>query len=232
MAALKEMKGDPLKVRQMEEKIGALRKEIQGMEKQLKEEEAKRKASILRTKKTVRTIRKVKELIGIPGDVWAKAKMFDAQLEKDGHISGTKMVGFLMSQGAKMDITLGAMRATLTDFNNRLTELPGFSSEEDSSSGSAGMEPLEPADVEEQGTPAVKEEVSRPTEEMGKISELPATPVMESKPDLITKAAVGVCSHKSQGITNGSRTFVDGNQIDRSIRCKRTETKRKQEMKK
>ena len=58
-------------------------------------------------------IQHIQEVIGVPGDVWMKAKLFDAQLEKAGHVLGSKMVGFLVSQAAKMEGLLGTMRTLI-----------------------------------------------------------------------------------------------------------------------
>ena len=55
----------------------------------------------------------VSDVVGIPGDVWLKAKMFDVELKNAGHVSGTKMVTFVMDQGSRMDATLKAMKALI-----------------------------------------------------------------------------------------------------------------------
>ena len=52
-------------------------------------------------------------MVDIPGNVWWKAKMFDAELKNAGHVSGTNMVAFIMDQGSKMDATLTAMKALI-----------------------------------------------------------------------------------------------------------------------
>ena len=40
-------------------------------------------------KETTITVQKVTDVVGIPGVVWLKAKMFDAELKNAGHVSGT-----------------------------------------------------------------------------------------------------------------------------------------------
>ena len=62
-------------------------------------------------KEAIITVQKASDVVGIPDDVWLKAKMFDAELKNVGHVSETKMVTFIMNQGSKMDASLKAMRA-------------------------------------------------------------------------------------------------------------------------
>ena len=71
------------------------------------------------------------------GDVWMKAKLFDAQLEKGGHVSGSKMVGFLVSQVAKMEGLLETMRT----FIQTTREIPKPLGEDSSSSDYSGLIP-------------------------------------------------------------------------------------------
>ena len=59
------------------------------------------------------TVQKVSDVLGILGDVWLKAKMFDVGLKNAGHISGTKIVTFIMNQGSNMDASLKAMKALI-----------------------------------------------------------------------------------------------------------------------
>ena len=53
-------------------------------------------------------------MVGIPGNVWLKAKMFDAKLKNVGHVFGTKIVTFVMDHGSRMDATLKAMKALIS----------------------------------------------------------------------------------------------------------------------
>ena len=52
----------------------------------------------------------------IPRNVWLKAKMFDTEVRNACHVSGTKMVTFVMNQGSKMDATLKAMKALIASW--------------------------------------------------------------------------------------------------------------------
>ena len=50
-------------------------------------------------KDTTLMVPKVSDLVDILGNVWWKAKMFDAKLKNAGHVSETKMVTLTMDQG-------------------------------------------------------------------------------------------------------------------------------------
>lgn len=52
----------------------------------------------------------------IPGDVWLKAEMYDAELKIAGHISKMKLIMFVMDQENKMDASMGAMNALIASF--------------------------------------------------------------------------------------------------------------------
>ena len=72
--------------------------------------------------------------------------MFDVDLKHAGHVSGSKMVNFIMDQGSMMDASLRALKALIASY----TELfPGVveSSEEDESSLS--YSDLIPRDIED-----------------------------------------------------------------------------------
>ena len=58
-------------------------------------------------------MQKVSDVVDIYGDVWLKAKMFDVKLKNVGHVSGTKMVTFVMDHESRMTVALKAMKAFL-----------------------------------------------------------------------------------------------------------------------
>ena len=67
------------------------------------------------------TIQKLNDVVHIFENVWWKAKMFDADLKDAGHVSGLKMVNFIMNQGSKMDASLRILKvlvASCTEFIN------------------------------------------------------------------------------------------------------------------
>jgi hypothetical protein len=66
---------------------------------QVRKLEAEREELLKQVKDTTLTVQKVSDMVDIPGNVWWKAKMFDAELKNAGHVSMTKMVTFVMDQG-------------------------------------------------------------------------------------------------------------------------------------
>ena len=78
---------------------------------QLQKLDAEQQEILRHVKETTVTVQKVIDVVGIPGDVWLKAKMFHADLKYAGHVFGTKIVTFVMDQRSKMDATLKAMKA-------------------------------------------------------------------------------------------------------------------------
>ena len=53
------------------------------------------------------------DVVHILGNVWWKAKMFDAELKNAGHVSGSNMLNFIMDQGSKIDASLKAINAPI-----------------------------------------------------------------------------------------------------------------------
>ena len=75
--------------------------------------EAKRHELLKQVKETTITVQKVIDVVGIPEDMWVKAKIFNAELKNAGQVYGTKMVTFVMDQGSRMDAALKAMKTRI-----------------------------------------------------------------------------------------------------------------------
>ena len=78
--------------------------------------------------------------------MWWKAKIFDAELKNLGHISGSKMVNFIMDQRSKMDASLKAMKAVIASCTKLFPVVVESSEKEESSSSYSD---LTPHDIEE-----------------------------------------------------------------------------------
>jgi hypothetical protein len=78
--------------------VGHLTPEYQKTTEQVRKLEAEQHELLKQVKETTLTVQKVNDVVGIPGDVWLKAKMFNAELKNAGHVSGTKMVTFIMNK--------------------------------------------------------------------------------------------------------------------------------------
>ena len=72
--------------------------------------EAKREKFLKHVKDTTLTVQNVSDVVDILGNVWWKAKMFDAELKNAGHVSGSKMVTLIVDQGSKVDASLKGFR--------------------------------------------------------------------------------------------------------------------------
>src|ERR1700738_604722 len=112
--------------------------------------------------------------------------MFDVELKNAGHVSGSKMVTFIMDQGSKMDASLKAMKALIAS----CTELFPFiveSSEEGGSSSS--YSDLTPHDmVEIQG--AAVEGGNQHAEEVNQVEDITAITALTVPPVSATEVVV------------------------------------------
>jgi hypothetical protein len=98
----------------LEDKVDHLTAENEKTTKKLWKLEVDRHELLKHMNEITITVQKVSEVVAIPGDVWMKAKMFDAELKNAGHISGTKRVTFVIDQGSKMNATLKAMNSLIS----------------------------------------------------------------------------------------------------------------------
>jgi hypothetical protein len=86
-------------------------------------------------------MQKVSDMVDIIGNVWWKAKMFDAELKNAGHVSGSKIVTFIMDQGSKMDVALKAMKAFIASYTELFPATVESSEEEETSSSYSNLTP-------------------------------------------------------------------------------------------
>ena len=108
--------------------------------------EAEREKLLKQVKDTTLTVQKMSDVVHIPGSVWWKAKMFDVDLKNAGHVSGSKMVNFIMFQGSKMDASLSALKALIANCTELFSNVVESSEEEELS---PGYSDFIPRDIEE-----------------------------------------------------------------------------------
>ena len=156
VAAVRQRIDDPLQTRELAGRVKVLTAENQKLTKKLTEVEAEREQAVLVAAEASRAFSQVQEVLGAPGEVWAKARMLDAQLEKDGHIPGSKIIAFLLTQGAKLEVALGAMRSLVATITEKIPGVGGSAEEDDSFSGYSD---LGPKDLEELGQPEGEQRV-------------------------------------------------------------------------
>ena len=108
--------------------------------------DAKREKPLKQVKDTTLTVQKLSDVVHILGSVWWKTKMFDVDLKNAGHVSGSKMVNFIMDKGNKMNASMMALKALIANCTELFLGVV-VSSEEDESS--SGYSYLTPCDVDE-----------------------------------------------------------------------------------
>jgi hypothetical protein len=97
---------------------------------------------------TTITVQKVGDVVDIEGNVSWKAKMFDAELKNAGHVSGLKMVNFIMDQGNKMDASLKAMKAIIASCTELFPATVESSKEEETSSSYSDLTPHDIVEIQ------------------------------------------------------------------------------------
>ena len=96
VAAIQDAIQDPRWLRELERKMDHLTVEKQKTAERVWKLEAERQKLLKQVNDTTFTVQNVSDVVDIPGNVWWKAKMFDAELKNAGHISGSKMVIFII----------------------------------------------------------------------------------------------------------------------------------------
>lgn len=141
VTAVREAVQDPRHQRKLEGKVDQLTAENRKVLEKLAKVEAEKKELQKQMREAASVTRKVMDTVGVPGDVWLKAKMFDADLKNAGHVSGTKLVPFVMDQGSKMDAALRAMRTLVATLDQLFPSSDESSDDEETSSSSAEKTP-------------------------------------------------------------------------------------------
>ena len=94
------------------------------------------------------TVQKVSDVVGISGNVWLKAKIFDAELKNACHVYGTKMVTFVMNQGSRIDAFLKAMKALIASWMELLPVIIGSSEDGETSSSYSNLTPHDVVEIQ------------------------------------------------------------------------------------
>jgi hypothetical protein len=94
------------------------------------------------------TVQKVSDVVNIPGNVWWKAKKFDTELKNAGHVSGSKMVTFIIDQRSKMDAFLKTMKAFIASCTELFPATVESSEEEETSSSYSDLTPHDMVEIQ------------------------------------------------------------------------------------
>jgi hypothetical protein len=100
VAAIQEAIQDLRRLRELERRVDHLIAENRKTTEQVRKLKAEREVLLKQVKDTTLTVQKVSDMVDIQWNVWWKAKMFDGKLKIAGHVSGSKMVNFIMDQGS------------------------------------------------------------------------------------------------------------------------------------
>ena len=113
VAAVQEVIQDPRWLRELERKVNHLTTEKLKTAERVRKLEAEREKLLKQVKDTILMVQKMSDVMHITGNVWWKAKMFDTDLNNVGHVSGSKMVNFIMDQESKMNAFFRALKALI-----------------------------------------------------------------------------------------------------------------------
>jgi hypothetical protein len=115
---------------------------------QLRKFEAKRQELLKKVKETTITVQKINDVVGIPSDVWLKAKMFNAQLKNAGHVYGMKMVIFIMDQRSRIDAYLNSMKALIASCTELFPVMVESLEDEKTSSSYSDLTPQDLVEIQ------------------------------------------------------------------------------------
>jgi len=87
-------------------------------------------------------------VVDIPGIVWWKAKKFDVELKNTGHVSGSKIVTFIIDQGSKIDASLKTMKVLIASCMELFPATLESSEEEETSSSYSDLTPHDMVEIQ------------------------------------------------------------------------------------
>lgn len=149
VAAVKEKVGGAGDLRMLEQKVTKLTTDLAKMKSRALEAEGSCKEALLQANASAAALSQVEEALYFPADAVAKAKMFDAKLERDGHVSSKRVIAFMVEQTVKLEEAYANMKVLV---GNLTHTLPAF---EDDFGGSGSETDSGGQDLGDQGEPKV-----------------------------------------------------------------------------
>ena len=146
--AIKERVGGAGDLRAMEQKVVKLTLDMTKMWSRALEAERSWREALLRANTSGAALKQVKEALAVPADAVAKAKMFDARLEREGHISSKRVIAFMVEHTVKLEEAYTNMNVLVESLTHILPEV---GEDAKTSSGDSGSE--SETDSEEEGVP-------------------------------------------------------------------------------
>jgi hypothetical protein len=118
-------------VKALEYKVDKLTYELVKAKSRAIEAEKNCKSALLQANASAAALVQVEDALKLPADVVMKARVLDANLEKDGHLSSKRVVEFMMEQSSTIQEAYQAMQVLV---GNLTHVLPKFSEQSESSS--------------------------------------------------------------------------------------------------
>ena len=164
LAAVKEKIGGASDLRLMEQKVNRLTLDMTKMKSRALEAEKSCKEALLQANASAAALQQVEEALHLPAEVVMKAKMFDARLDRDDHISSKRVIAFMIEQTVKVEAAYANMRMLVGNLTHILPKVvedsdssdedADFGSETDSREhGSGDPDPLAEKDVVDLDSP-------------------------------------------------------------------------------
>jgi hypothetical protein len=111
--------------------------------------EAERRKLLKQVRDITLTVQKMSDVVDIQGNVWWKAKIFDAELKNADHVSRSKMINSIMDQRDKMDASLKAMKALIASYMELFPATVESSKEEETSSSYSDLTPYDMVEIQD-----------------------------------------------------------------------------------
>jgi hypothetical protein len=143
--------------------------------------------------------------VDIEGNVWWKAKMFDADLKNADHLSKSKMVNFIMDQGRKMDASLKAMKALIASCTELFPATVESSKEAETSSSYSDLTPRDMMEI--QG--AMVGGGNQHVEEVEQVEDITAITVIAGPPVSATEEVVPLATPVSSTVGEDGRHVAE-----------------------
>ena len=146
VSAVKEKIGGAVDLRALESKVDRLTVDLAKMRSRAVEAERSCKGALLQANASAAALLHVEEALQLPAEVVMKARMFDAKLERDNHISSKRVIAFMMEQTVRVEAAYTNMRTLVGNLTHILPTIM-----EDSGSSDREPDLGSETDQEEQG---------------------------------------------------------------------------------
>jgi hypothetical protein len=205
VAAVQEAIQDPRRLRELERKANHLTAEKRKATERVQKLEAEREKVLKQVKDTTLKVQNVSDAVDIEGNVWWKAKMFDAELKNAGHVSGSKIVNFIIDQGRKMNASLKEMKALIASCTELFPATVESSKEEETSSSYSDLTSRDMMEI--QG--AVVEGGNQHVEDVEQVEDITAITEIAGPPVSATEEVVSLAIPVSSTVGEDGRHVAE-----------------------